>query len=257
MTRSPASRRSSSRVGARADDGERSRCVSSRRTSRRRRTSTPSGRTIMPNTRYATTTLRVVAGVAVDWILPAPSSVPREGTASSPSPRARSARIKRVRFALDGRAIGAGNVRERALDDDAEVQAREGPPRSARATAFDVAGGAQRHGASSRSRPAGERAARRGRDRRVLRDRRRARPRAREARLALRAARATRGAAAPARRGDRRRVRDLRRLRPRDRRSRRGTRARTASEDPSAREQRRHSGAGELRRRRRRPDRAS
>ena len=140
----------------------------------------------------------------------------------------------------DVEGLGRGEARQALADRD-----RGGRRRS------------HRLGAARSSSRASERAAHRRRDRRLLGDRRRARPRPRRPRLALRPARAPRRASPPARRGDRRRVRGLRRLRPRSRRRRRRTRARAAPEDPPAREQRRHPGTRDLPRRRPRPDRAA
>jgi hypothetical protein len=65
------------------------------------------GTNIMPNTRYASTTLRVVAGVAVSWVMPDASTCLAKGRRLAVAASAAGA-IKRVRFALDGRAIGAG-----------------------------------------------------------------------------------------------------------------------------------------------------
>ncbi len=60
------------------------------------------GPSIMPNTRTSTAALRVVSGVAVDWLMPGASACVRQGTravvaASSPG------RIASVHFALDGK----------------------------------------------------------------------------------------------------------------------------------------------------------
>ncbi|HEY3544431.1 MAG TPA: hypothetical protein VGK79_17980, partial [Gaiellaceae bacterium] len=61
------------------------------------------GSSIMPNTRTRTTALRVVAGVTVDWLLPAAGVCAGrrllEVVAGSP------ARVRLVRFAVDGRVV--------------------------------------------------------------------------------------------------------------------------------------------------------
>ena len=61
----------------------------------------------MPNTRYATTTLRVVAGVAVSWVLPDASTCLAKGRRLAVAASAVSG-IKRVRFTLDDHVIGTG-----------------------------------------------------------------------------------------------------------------------------------------------------
>ncbi len=207
------------------------------------------GPSIMPNTRTASTELHVVAGTAVDWLVPAAGACLAKSqrlVVAASSTR----RITAVRFTVDGKQKAVVRRPVAGLWGSTLVTTAL---RHGRHTLDGDRGG--------RERPLGLRAAYRERVSQVEKriavvtgassgiGAELARG-ARRTRLALRPAGAAGRQAPLARRRDRRRVRALRRLRPGRRRGGRGTRARASPAHPPAREQRRHSRARELPRRR-------
>jgi len=67
------------------------------------------GTNIMPNTRYVSTSVRVVSGPAVSWVLPGAKTCLVKGTRLAAAASA-AAGLKRVRFELDGRPAGAAKL---------------------------------------------------------------------------------------------------------------------------------------------------
>jgi len=67
------------------------------------------GTNIMPNTRYVSTSVRVVSGPAVSWVLPGAKACLAKGTQLAAAASAAGG-LKRVRFELDGRPAGAARL---------------------------------------------------------------------------------------------------------------------------------------------------